>query len=228
MALLPGLTISGTSHAARAAPIEYSLTIPNATAHLGTQTYSNATVIFDFFGDDANVISESVPSGILTIPPIEYAANYKGAATVEILSGNAMLANATFLPKQIVATSDEHNGGVGFGYVAGGVGSSFNVGQLQPLYPAGISNYLLLTGQDFPNPPIQTFTYLCYEFGGSIFVGNCANPTFIPTDLGNLSIDIIAEPTTVGKLGTPITIGEFTAKPIVNPRLPIRLLETRF
>jgi len=55
--------------------------------------------------------------------------------------------------------------------------------------------------------------YSCNQFGGSIFVGGCAIPAPIQTNLGAFTIDAILEPTTVGTQGRPLYIGEFTANP---------------
>jgi hypothetical protein len=132
---------------AGAAAIKYQLTISNATVQLGSQTYAGVPVTFTFVGDDTNVVSGTVATGIPTVPTLGYSAIYQGVSSVTIGASGAVLASAVFAPNQVVLSVDHLNGGVGFGFVPGGIGvSGFDVSQLQPIYPGGISNYQGFSG----------------------------------------------------------------------------------
>jgi hypothetical protein len=121
--------------------------------------------------------------------------------------------------------------------------------QLQPLYPAAISNYNSFPGstayywaeydltlayartnaaagnpfQPDGSTDILAAVYACNGFGGSIFFGVCASPAPIQTNVGAFTIDAIYEPTTVGST-RPLYIGEFTATPIVPEAGTLSLL----
>jgi len=222
---------------AGAEPIKYQLTVPVATVQIGSQTYSGDQVVFTFTGDDTNVFSGSIPDGPGSI--LTYAAIYQGDASVTVIGSGGVLASAIFAPNQIVVSIDHRNEGVGFGFVPGGIGASgFDVMQLQPLYPAGISNYNVFPGSTTDNwaaydltlayarsqapfasafqadgsADILAAVYACNQFGGSIFSGGCASPAPIQTNLGDFTINPIFEPTTVGSQ-RPLYTGEFTAAP---------------
>lgn len=222
-----------------AAPIRYQLTVPGAFINLGPIPYSNVSLTFTFTGDDADVISGTAPSGIPGVPNINYSIIYKGVATVTI--GAPTPITAVFAPNQIVISIDHSNEGIGFGLIPGGVGpSGFDVTQLQPLYPAAISNYAQFTGitqtpfgwmnydltlayaknntnifgGEFHadgSVDITAAVYSCNQFGGSIYNYVCSGPAAIPTDKGPFTMGQIAEPTFTG-MGS-VTIGEFTAAP---------------
>jgi hypothetical protein len=224
---------------AGAAPIRYQLTIPNATAHLGSQTYANVRVTFTFVGDETNVVSGAAPSGIPGVPDIQYSAIYQGVASVTVGGPAPVLASAFFSPNQIVLTVDHNNEGIGFGFVPGGVGASgLDATQLQPIYPGSITDYGIFPGVT-QTPPgwkgydltlaypkshtnyfggefhadgsvdILAAVYSCNQFNGSIYYISCASPAPIQTDQGPFTIDRIVEPTLTG-MGAVI-IGEFTA-----------------
>jgi hypothetical protein len=128
---------AATVVAAHASPVEYTLTVPYADVVIGSTNYSYNTYStrFVFDGDDANVFRASVPF-------VAFAAIYQGTSKVEILNGSTVIASATFLPNQVVVSADLSNGGLGFGFVPGGIGASgFDVAQFQPLYPMSITNY---------------------------------------------------------------------------------------
>ena len=238
---------------AHAAPIRYQLTIQRAFINLGPMPYSNVSLTFTFTGDDSDVISGTVPSGVAGVPDISYSVIYKGVASVTI--GAPTPITATFAPNQIVISIDHSNEGIGFGSVPGGVGSSgFDVTQLQPLYPAAISNYAQFSGVT-QTPPgwmnydltlayaknhtnifggefhadgsvdISAAVYSCNQFGGSIYNYVCSGPAAIPTDKGPFTMGQIAEPTFTG-MGS-VTIGEFTASaPPPTPLPPSSLSGT--
>jgi hypothetical protein len=224
---------------AGAAPIMYQLTIPRATTHIGSQTYANVRVTFTFVGDDTNVVSGAAPSGIPGVPDIQYSAIYQGVASVTIGVPAPVLASAFFSPNQIVLTVDHNNEGIGFGFVPGGVGpTGFDVTQLQPIYPASITDYgvfpgvtqthtgwkgydltlayaknhTTIFGGEFHadgSVDISAAVYSCNQFNGSIYYMSCASPAPIQTDQGTFTIDRIDEPTLTG-VGA-VNIGEFTA-----------------
>lgn len=224
---------------ASASPIKYQLKVPNATVHIGAQTYANFPVTFAFVGDDANAVTGMVVIGGRSII---YSAIYQGVASVEVNSGpGGSLATAVFAPNQIVVSADHNNQGFGFGLVPGGIGpAGFDVTQLQPLYPAGVSIYAFFNGESLSNlygydltlnyarnntalntafhpdgsVDILAAVYVCDQFNGSIYYMSCAfPPDAIQTDQGAFSIDEIPEPTLVGS-AFPLYIGEFTATPI--------------
>ena len=121
---------------AQASPIEYTLTVPYADVVLGgtSYAYSGYSTRFIFDGDDADVFTATVP--------LAFAAIYQGTARVQILDGSTVLTTAVFAPNQIVVSSDIRNGGLGFGFVPGGIGAGgFDVSLLQPVYPMSITNY---------------------------------------------------------------------------------------
>jgi hypothetical protein len=217
---------------AEAAGIRYQLTVPSATVHIGSQDYTNAQVTFTFIGDDANVVSGTLPGGLT------YSAIYKGCASVTVVGPAPVLVSAVFTPNQIVVSVDHRHEGVGFGFVPGGIGASgFDVTQLQPIYPGGISDTAVLPGQtpsgwigyDLTLAYAQSHTnyyggefhadgsvdifaavYSCNQFSGSVYYMSCASPAWIQIEnLGTFSIDAIFEPTWTG-VG-PVDIGEFTA-----------------
>jgi hypothetical protein len=137
--LLASVLTATFALAAEASPIQYTLTVPYADVVLGgtSYAYQNYSTRFVFVGDDSNVIHS-----LLAGPNILFAAIYQGTASVQILDGSNVIANATFLPNQIVVSADLNNGGLGFGFVPGGIpASGLDVAQLQPLYPMSITNY---------------------------------------------------------------------------------------
>lgn len=227
--------VFGLAVRAGAESIKYELTIPTAPVQIGSQTYADDQVVFTFTGDDINVVSGSIPDGPGSI--LTYSAIYQGDASVTVKGPGGVLASADFAANQIVVSIDHRNQGVGFGFVPGGIGASgFDVTQLQPLYPAAISNYNVFPGSTsdywagydltlayaqaqapFATPfhadgsvDILAAVYSCNLFGGSIFFGACGSPAPIDTNLGAFTIDAIYEPTTVGST-RPLYIGEFTA-----------------
>jgi hypothetical protein len=198
---------------ASASPIKYQLKVPNATVHIGAQTYANFPVTFTFVGDDANAVTGTVVIGGTSII---YSAIYQGVASVEVNSGpGGSLATAVFAPNQIVVSADHNNQGFGFGLVPGGIGpAGFDVTQLQPLYPAGVSIYAFFSGESLSNlygydltlnyarnntalntafhpdgsVDILAAVYVCDQFNGSIYFMNCAfPPDAIQTDRGRLA-----------------------------------------
>jgi len=239
---------------APAAPIRYQLTVSRAFINLGPMPYSNVSLVFTFTGDDSDVISGTVPSGIAGVPDISYSAIYKGVASVTI--GVPTPITAVFAANQIVISIDHNNEGIGFGLIPGGVGpSGFEVTQLQPLYPAAISNYAQFTGITQTPPGWMNYdltlayarnntnifggefhadgsvdntaaVYSCNQFGGSIYNYVCSGPAAIPTDKGSFAMGQIAEPTFTG-MGS-VTMGEFTAAvaPTPSPAPPSNLSGT--
>jgi hypothetical protein len=223
---------------AHAAPIRYQLTIPSAFINIGSTPYANVRLVFTFTGDDADVISGTTPSGIPGVD-ISYSAIYKGVASVVVSGPPPVQATAVFAPNQIVVTIDHNSQGIGFGLVPGGIGpAGFDVTLLQPIYPAGISDYAMFPGQtqggwmnydltlgyarshtniaggEFHadgSVDITAAVYSCNQFGGSIYNYVCAGPAPIQTDIGVFTIGEIAEPTLT--LGVP-EIGEFTASAV--------------
>jgi hypothetical protein len=137
-----GTAVAVLGFAAHASPIEYTLTVPYADVVLGgtNYAYNNYSTRFVFDGDDSNVIHQT-----LQVTPtfgLMFAAIYQGTASVQILNGSTVVASATFLPNQVVVSADINNGGLGFGFVPGGIGpSGLDVATLQPLYPMSITNY---------------------------------------------------------------------------------------
>ena len=134
---------------------------------------------------------------------------------------------------------DHNHEGVGFGFVAGGVGSAgFDVRQLQPIYPAGISDTASFSGvtqtptgwldydltfayaQSHTNVfggefhadgsvDIKAAVYSCNQFNGSVYYPTCAAPAPLPTDLGSFTINKILEPALAGSGN--VVLGEFRA-----------------
>jgi MYXO-CTERM domain-containing protein len=137
-----GSAVATLGLTAHASPVEYALTVPYADVVLGgtNYAYNNYSTRFVFDGDDSNVIHQ-----ILQVTPtfgLLFAAIYQGTARVQILNGSTVVASASFLPNQIVVSADINNGGLGFGFVPGGIGpSGLDVATLQPLYPMSITSY---------------------------------------------------------------------------------------
>jgi hypothetical protein len=239
----------GLAVPADASGIKYQLMIPSATVHFGSQTYTGAHVTFTFVGDDSNVVSGTTPSGIPGVPDISYSALYQGCASLTAAGPPPLLVNAVVTSYQIVVTVDHNNEGVGFGFLPSGLGASgFDVTQLQPIYPAAISDDALFAGQTPPgwkgydltlayaeshtnyyggefhadgSVDIFAAVYSCNQFNGSIYLISCGSPAPIQTDLGTFTIDVIVEPTWTG-VG-PVDMGEFTAmaaSPCVPPVPP--------
>ena len=127
---------------AQAAPVEYTLTLPYADVVIGdtNYAYNNYSTKFIFDGDDSNVVTALFPTGPSS--NLLFSAIYQGSAKVEILNGTQVVASAVFAPNQVVVSADSENGGLGFGFVPGGIGASgFDPTLLQPLYPGSITNY---------------------------------------------------------------------------------------
>ncbi len=132
--LAPLIVSAGAVHAAA---VEYTLTVPYADVVLGgtNYAYNGYWTRFIFDGDDANVVNAN---GL----GVAFSAIFQGTAGVQILNHGSVVTTAVFAPNQIVVTADRSNGGLGFGFVPGGVGATgLDIGQLQPLYPMSISNY---------------------------------------------------------------------------------------
>jgi hypothetical protein len=224
---------------AGASAIKYQLKVPNATVHMGAQTYANFPVTFTFVADDSTAVTGLVLIGGNNIL---YSANFQGTASVDVNSGpGGSLATAVFAPNQIVVSVDHNNQGVEFGLVPSGIGpAGFDVTQLQPLYPAGVSVHAFFNGETVSNwygydltlayarnntalsgafhpdgsVDILAAVYVCDQFNGSIYFMSCAfPPDSIQTDQGAFTIDEIPEPTLVGSAYT-LYIGEFTATPV--------------
>jgi hypothetical protein len=227
-----------------ASPIKYQLSIPTATVQLGSQSFTNVGVTFTFIGDDANAFPGSTPSGIPGVPDLTYSAIYQGVASVTINGPGPAQQTAYFLPNQIVVSIDHANEGVGFGFVAGGVGpSGLDATKLEPIYPGAISDRAIFSGQTHTgwigydltfayamnhtnifggefhadgSVDIIAAVYACNQFNGSIYYVSCGAPAPVPTSLGSFTINTILEPTLTG-MGT-VVLGEFTAT--VGPALP--------
>jgi hypothetical protein len=244
LSLLVSCAIGSLAVPAGASPIKYQVSIPTAAVQLGSQSFTNVGVILTFIGDDANAFPGSTPSGIPGVPDLTYSAIYKGVSSVTINGPGPAQTTAYFLPNQIVVSVDHANEGVGFGFVAGGVGASgLDATRLEPIYPGGISDRAIFSGQTHTgwigydltfayamnhsnifggefhadgSVDIIAAVYVCNQFNGSIYYVSCGAPAPIPTSLGTFTINTILEPTLTG-MGN-VVLGEFTAT--VGPALP--------
>lgn len=80
-------------------------------------TYDNDSARFVFDGGDSDVV---VPSVLF----FAVAAIQQGTVKVEVPDGTSVVAGARFLPNQSVVSAGMSNGGLGCGFVPGGIGAS--------------------------------------------------------------------------------------------------------